>query len=287
MTALLLLLLLLVAASVVAGCAGGSSPARSGGSHAAAGHGAMSSTHAFASLSVPAGAPARTVRVPILTYHRVHDYATELTKSVPDLTVQPDTFEREISALARDGYHSVSQRQLFDALYRGGTLPPKPVLISVDDGYVDDVTQVLPVLERAHMVATFYVVTGRLHEAGFLSAAEIRQLDAAGMDVGAHTRSHAVLPELGASALESEVAGSRSDLEQVLGHPIYWFAYPFGEFTQRVVEAVRSAGFLLAVTTRPGTHESSSQALTMPRLHVSRLAGPATVVGLAGGALAQ
>jgi peptidoglycan/xylan/chitin deacetylase (PgdA/CDA1 family) len=273
-------LLSLVALACVAALAGCSSTSSSSSSHPAS----RAQAHPFQALAVPPNAPARSVRVPILTYHRVHDWATELTKSVPDLTVQPDEFAAHIAALAERGYHAITQRQLFEALYRGDPLPPKPVLISVDDGYVDDVTQILPVLQREHMVATFYVVTGRMHEQGFLDAAQIRELDAAGMDVGAHTRHHVALPQLGPAELDGEVAGSRRDLEQVLGHPVYWFAYPFGELDASVVDAVRRAGFLLAATTRAGARESTLAPLEMPRIHVGRATTVAAVLAYASGA---
>src|SRR5947209_11659101 len=271
------------AAALVAfgGCGSGSGSSTTG----ARAHGTPQPRR-FQTLSVPAAAPARSVGVPILTYHRVHVWATELTKSVPDLTVEPPEFAAQMAALARAGYHTISQRQLFEALYRGAALPPKPVLISVDDGYEDDVTQILPVLQREPMVATFYVVTARFHEPGFLSADQVRELDAAGMDVGAHTRHHVALPALGPTLLQSEVAGSRRDLESVLGHPVYWFAYPFGELDAATVAAVERAGYLLAATTRSGTVESTTAPLEMPRIHVGRAATVAGVLGMVGGAAA-
>jgi peptidoglycan/xylan/chitin deacetylase (PgdA/CDA1 family) len=223
------------------------------------------------------------VRVPILTYHRVHVYATELTKSQPDLTIEPGTFAAQMQGLHRAGYRTVTQRQLFAALYRRAALPEKPVLLSFDDGYIDDVDQVLPVLRRLHMKATFYVNTGRTHEAGFLSARQIRVLDRAGMDVGDHSATHANLPALPSQALEREVAGSRADLERIVGHPVYWFAYPFGAFDARVVAEVRRAGYLLAVTTKAGVTASTQAPLTIPRIHVGRGATAQSVVGLAGG----
>jgi peptidoglycan/xylan/chitin deacetylase (PgdA/CDA1 family) len=222
--------------------------------------------------------------VPILTYHRVHRYATELTKSAPDLTVEPDVFASEMAALKRAGYHTISQRQLFDALYRGGRLPSHPVMVTVDDGYVDDVDQILPVLRRDGMIATFYVITGRFHEPGFLHRSQVRQLEAAGMDIGAHTRTHADLPQLPPGALNREVAGSRDDLVRLLGHPIYWFAYPYGAFDSRVVSEVRRAGYLLASTTAGGTQESTGAPLLMPRIHVGRTATAQSVLALVRGA---
>lgn len=237
----------------------------------------------FVPLNVPAHPPSHSVEVPILTYHRVHEFATELTKSIPDLTVEPSTFVAEMDALGRAGYKTISQRQLFEAMYRGAALPRKRVLLTFDDGYVDDVKEILPVLERHHMVATFYVITQRTHEPGFLTGAEIRKLEAAGMDIGAHTRTHPSLTALSPTALHDEVSGSQQDLRRLLGHPVYWFAYPYGVFNASVVAAVKRAGFLLATTTQGGTRASTRAPLTIPRLHVGRAATAATVLGLVRG----
>jgi peptidoglycan/xylan/chitin deacetylase (PgdA/CDA1 family) len=237
----------------------------------------------FARLAAPANPAPKAVRIPILTYHRVHEYATELTKSQPDLTVEPAVFAQEMEALDRAGYRTIGERQLFDALYRGGALPRRPVIVSVDDGYVDDVTEILPVLKRLRMVATFYVITRRVHEAGFLDTRQIRALEAAGMDVGAHTRTHANLPALPPAALRSEVDGSAADLRAILGHPVYWFAYPYGAVDATVEREVRRAGFLLAVTTKGGSSASTTAPLEIPRIHVGRSSTPRSVVALAGG----
>jgi peptidoglycan/xylan/chitin deacetylase (PgdA/CDA1 family) len=229
-------------------------------------------------LTFPAHVVARTVRVPILTYHRVHLFATEFTKSIPDETVEPDRFRAEMDALAANGYHTVAQAQLFHALYDGAPLPSKPVMITVDDGYIDDVQTILPVLQAHHMVATFYIITGRFHEPGFLNQAQVRRLDEAGMDLGAHTRMHVPLNAIPTSQLTSQVDGSKRDLQRTLGHFVYFFAYPYGAFNATAVQAVRQAGFLLAVTTMGGTQESSLAPLTMPRIHVGRNATPASVL---------
>jgi peptidoglycan/xylan/chitin deacetylase (PgdA/CDA1 family) len=232
-------------------------------------------------LIPPAGAPVRSVHVPVLTYHRVH---TMPAVGLPDLIVDPANFAAELQALHDAGYHSITQAQLFGAVYDGKPLPPKPILISVDDGYVDDVRTILPDLERRHMVATFFVITGRMSEPGFLSANQIRQLDRAGMDVGDHTAHHVDLRLLTAAQLATETAGSRRTLQSVLGHPVYFFAYPFGDFNDGVVQAVRAAGFTMAYTTAGGTTESSGSPLTMPRIHVGRSEDPSGLLSILGGA---
>ena len=277
----------LLAAALLAGCGGsGATRTSTTKAHTTPKSAAPATARPVANRTVPAlippaGAPARSVQVPVLTYHRVH--------SMPavgqlDLIVDPANFLAELQALHDAGYHTIHQYQLFDALYKGAPLPPKPIIISVDDGYVDDVRTILPDLERLHMVATFFVITGRMTQPGFLTADQIRQIDQAGMDVGDHTAHHLDLPMLTSSELQEEIAGSRQVLQSVLGHAVYFFAYPFGAYNDNVLQAVKAAGFTMAFTTAGGTSESTTAPFTMPRLHVGRAGTPSGVVSLVGGA---
>ncbi len=215
-----------IAVTALAGCgsSGTTAATHAGSVTNGSGHSASHpplATHPAPALIPPPGAPTRSVHVPVLTYHRV---APLSAVGQLDLKVDPANFAAELATLHTAGYTTISQAQLFDALYRGASLPPKPIIISVDDGYIDDVRTILPVLERLHMVATFFVITGRMTEPGFLDAAQIRELDRAGMDVGDHTAHHVDLRLLTPSELQSETAGSRQTLQGVLGHPVYYFA---------------------------------------------------------------
>jgi peptidoglycan/xylan/chitin deacetylase (PgdA/CDA1 family) len=258
-----------------AGCGSGADPAeRSKGGTAA-------ERRKYATLPPVIAPVARTVRVPVLTYHRVHRYGTEREKSVPDLTVEPEVFASSMAALKRRGFRSVSNREVYDALFRGRLLPPKPVLITVDDGYRDAVTHVLPVLRRHAMVATFFVITGRLGGHEYLTQEDVRGLEAAGMDIGGHTSSHRDLTTLPQGELRRETAGSRRKLARILGHPVYFFAYPFGQYDDNVVAEVRRAGYSVAFTTESGTQLASTRPLTEPRIHVGRHDTPQQVVAYA------
>ena len=272
---------------VTTGCGGGGSSTNSSTTATNTAQAKAKATHKAArahrtvpSLIPPSDPPQHSVVVPVLTYHRV--------VSLPavgqlDLIVDPANFMAGLQAIRAAGYHPISQAQLFDALYKGGRLPPKPIIISVDDGYVDDVRTILPDLKRMHMIATFFVITGRTTEPGFVTADQIRELDRAGMDVGDHTAHHVDLRAVTPSELQMETAGSRKVLEHILGHPVYAFAYPFGAYNDAVIAAVHNAGFTLAYTTNSGTTESTSAPLTMPRIHVGRSETPSGVVGLLGG----
>jgi peptidoglycan/xylan/chitin deacetylase (PgdA/CDA1 family) len=92
------------------------------------------------------------------------------------------------------------------------------------------------------------------------------------------------LAQLDAAQLRAETAGSRQALQAILGHPVYFFAYPFGDYDQAAVAAVRAAGFTMAYTTAAGTTESTAAPLTMPRIHVGRAQTPGGLLAvLAGG----
>jgi len=273
-------------ALAVAGCGGGAStkqPSPSGGApkQGASNAGATQPARSVPALIPPPGAPARSVRVPVLTYHRVVPVSAA---GQLDLKVDPANFAAELAALHGAGYHPISQAQLFNALYHGASLPPKPIMLSFDDGYIDDVRTILPDLERYHWIGTFFVITGRMNEPGFLDADQMRQLDRAGMDVEDHTAHHVDLRLLTPAELAVETAGSRRVLQRTLGHFVYSFAYPFGAFDGTVVAAVRAAGFTMAFTTAGGARESTTAPLTMPRVHVGRAQTPSGLLAELGGA---
>ena len=231
-------------------------------------------------LIPPASAPAKSVRVPVLTYHRV---VTEPAVGQLDLKIDPAVFLAEMEALEDHGFHTISQARLFNALYRGKALPSKPVLLTFDDGYVDDIRTILPDLARLHMVGTFFVITGRMREPGFLGADQIRALDQAGMDIGDHTAHHVDLRLITPAQLTMETLGSRRALQRVLQHFVYSFAYPFGATNATVQAAVRAAGYTLAYTTAGGETETTAAPLAMPRIHVGRSETPSGLVSLLGG----
>jgi peptidoglycan/xylan/chitin deacetylase (PgdA/CDA1 family) len=219
-------------------------------------------------------------------FHRVAGEDTVTNAVSRDLTVTPERFAAELAWLAGHGYHPIRLAALFRALEHGAPLPPKPVVLSFDDGYVDDVTTVAPLLRRRGWPAAFFVITGRAGARAFLTWPQIRALDRAGMDVGSHTVDHVELPGLTAAGRRQELVASRQALERHLGHPVYWFAYPAGAWDATSAADARSAGYLLAFTTDPGSDQSSATPLSEPRVRIhgaDSVEGFATAVTAASG----
>lgn len=207
----------------------------------------------------------------ILMYHAVLPGS-----STPDWTwaVSAGRLQAQLDYLAREGWTCVTMASLLEP----ENLPAKTVVITFDDGYADNLTA-MEMLIRHGMKATWFVVTGSVgatpkwHADGrppgrLLSAPELRDMHAAGMEIGSHTRSHRPLTETPPQAWDDELRGSREDLEDLLGAPVTSFAFPYGKFDDAGVAAVRNAGYRAACTTRSGWALRDHDALRMRRVSI-------------------
>jgi len=150
--------------------------------------------------------------------------------------------------LERQSYERVPLEEVEDAWYRGGRLPPKPVVISFDDGYRPQFTFAMPqLLERG-----WPGVLNLKAEGSDLYESNVRAMLAAGWELASHTIDHADLTTLDPEGLRREVDGSRRILQREFGVPVADFCYPAGRFDPTVVGAVEAAGYSGATTEIPG-----------------------------------
>jgi peptidoglycan/xylan/chitin deacetylase (PgdA/CDA1 family) len=184
--------------------------------------------------------------VPILEYHVLG--AAPPSEPYPDLYVSRPDFHRQMDWLDRHGYEAVTLEQVEEAWYRGGALPPKPVVISFDDGYRPQFTYALPELRRHGWAGVLNLKA----EGSDLYPSNVRAMIAAGWELAAHTIHHLDLTELDAAQLKEEVAGSRAILRREYGVPVRNFCYPAGRFDATVIAAVKAAGYVGATTEIPG-----------------------------------
>ena len=221
-------------------------------------------------LRLPATLPRRTITLPILMYHRIGRIGPELASITQRLSVTLGEFAAQMRWLKRNNFHAVTQEQAFAALERGATLPSRPIMITFDDGYRGVWANALPVLMRMHMPATAYVITSRISngDPSFLTWGQLRVLDRNGVTVGSHTATHPDLTTLSDAQALAELRTSRHVLERHLKRPVQWFAYPAGAHDARIVGLVRRAGYVLAVTTQPGTEQSAQAPLELHRYEV-------------------
>jgi peptidoglycan/xylan/chitin deacetylase (PgdA/CDA1 family) len=184
--------------------------------------------------------------VPILEYHVLGRPKTEV--AYPELYVPRASFRKQMDWLDRQGYEAVTLEAVEEAWYHGGTLPPKPVVISFDDGYRPQYTFALPTL-REH---GWPGVLNLKAEGSDLYESNVKAMLAAGWELAAHTINHSDLTTLEGEALEEEVAGSREILRREYGVPVKNFCYPAGRFNETTIAAVEAAGYVGATTEIPG-----------------------------------
>jgi len=225
---------------------------------------------AFQTLTMPARLPAapQMVKLPTLMFHHVGDTPAGADEIRTGLTVSADEFDAMMAYLAQAGYHTVTQRQLFRALFYGEALPAQPVMLTFDDGYQDNFSVAAPILEKYKLTATFYVVTDQIASGEYMTWDQVTELDRRGMDIGSHTCSHPDLTQLSAAELRHELGDASAAIVSHIGHPVYWLSYPAGSYDVDVTKYTKQAGYLLAVTTESGETQSSDAALAIMRYRV-------------------
>lgn len=210
------------------------------------------------------------VPVPILMYHYVRVVSQRSDPLGYGLSVTPAQFATQMGWLASHGYHPVSLEGLNLYLEGRAYLPPRPLVLTFDDGYEDFYTAALPVLEAHGFTAVSFIITNRIDTPGYMTTSQLQALDGIGIEIGCHTVSHPDLSLLTVPQLQFQLRHSESVLTALLGHPVPDFAYPSGDFDAQVVEQVREAGYRDAVTTVYGAELAVSPAAryTWPRVRV-------------------
>jgi len=191
----------------------------------------------------------------VLMYHRVRALSER-----DQLSVSPQRFAEQLECL--------SARRVvgLDTVLRElqtGIMDPA-VALTFDDGYADNLTSALPLLERHNIPATIFVVTEfcdgahrhpryRSEPDVHLNWEQVRHLAAHPLiEIGSHTVTHPLLANLDDEAARREIVDSRRQLEDRLDRPVRFFCYPSGNFSVRDTRLVAAAGYQGAVTVHPG-----------------------------------
>ena len=222
----------------------------------------------------------------VLMYHMISPHRPKAKFN--KLRVTPEAFEKQIKWLSDNQFHFLTMQELRQA-WQAGTLPPKSVAITFDDGYADNLLAALPILQRYKARATIYVVvdrhdrdwstykkahhnSGELAQEPKLTDVQVQQLVESGLiEIGSHTLTHANLSRLDDQTRRHELTESRHALQQLTGQPIESFAYPFGIYGEADVVAAHQAGYGDAVTTIEGIEPARPQPdfLQLKRIKVS------------------
>jgi peptidoglycan/xylan/chitin deacetylase (PgdA/CDA1 family) len=228
---------------------------------------------------MPSFKTANVAPIPILTYHQI-EVAPPKGAPYRGLYVSPSAFNRQMALLKLLGYRGLSMSGLMP--YLSGELQGKVVGISFDDGYLNNLTYALPVLQKYGFSSTCYAVSQLLGKSNewdldigiaqtpLMTAVQLVAWVAGGQEVGAHTRHHTHLTQIDVSSCQDEIKLSKAELEAMTHSPISHFCYPYGDFNEEAAMIVGSTGFQSATTTQRSRCHAGDDLMRLPRVPVLR-----------------
>lgn len=212
----------------------------------------------------------RQVKVPVIYYHYIGKNPNPQDKMRDSLSVDPEIFEQQMNYIAKSGYTTITYDTLYGALVGKTILPPKPIILTFDDGYVDFYVNAFPILRKYNLHATEFIPTGFVGSSYYLHWEQIKEMDKSGlMTFQAHTVVHANLPSISETEMLNQMVESKKTLETQLGKPVNFMAYPYGISNANTWQAAKQVGYFGAAGTWGGNIESEGNLFDMPRIRIS------------------
>ncbi|MDH7602908.1 MAG: polysaccharide deacetylase family protein [Armatimonadota bacterium] len=214
----------------------------------------------------------------VLLYHRIG--MPRLSSLVAGQYVLPRFFRAQLDYLSYRGWNAVTLARVVEQIGGSEIRDSNNFAITFDDAYLGVYDHACPALAARDMTATIFVVVdciGGVNEwdsaAGdvrepLMSVGQIREIAESGFEIGSHTLTHPHLLTLNESDLRREIADSKKKLEDIIGREVVAFSYPYGEYDQRVVNAVAEAGYRYAVATKLGTVRDDTNCFEIPRVNI-------------------
>lgn len=201
--------------------------------------------------------------VPMLCYHSVDP------SEANEIIISPEKLKNQLMLIKSLGYNTITIDELNDYLTSNKTIPEKSIVISFDDGYMDNYTYAFPILKELNMKATIFLITSGIDDGYYLSSDQIKEMASYGIDFESHTVSHKKLDTLTYEEQLSELKNSKITLENLLNKKINTIAYPFGAYNEDTIKAAKEANYTLAFTTKYGNIHIGDSLLELNRIYVN------------------
>ena len=207
-------------------------------------------------------------------YHRLLSQAPSPGVDPKRISVSAEQFRAHLRWLKRLGYQTISLADYPERLKSHQPLPSKSFAITFDDGYEEVLTLGLPILQEMGFTAAVFAVPGEFGganrwddgKARLMTEDQLRQLQKAGIAIGAHTCSHVHLPHVSSDIAHREITESKTKLERSLGRAVTLFAYPYGDYNEATERAEQVAGFHAAFATDRAPQEHDNHLFHLRRV---------------------
>lgn len=182
--------------------------------------------------------------VPVIMYHSVSDNAA--SSQFAPLRITNQNFDSQMKYLKDNNFTTLTMDEINDFLTNNKPIPQKSIVLTFDDGYEDNYTNVYPVLKKYGFKATIFVVADAIDkESNYLTSPQLKELQQNGIDIESGTDENVRISNLpSASQLES-LKDSKSKLEALLNKKVNYVSYPFGSYNADTLLDAKNAGYTL------------------------------------------
>ena len=202
--------------------------------------------------------------LPVLMYHSI-GYEKGNTVRLPK-----EKFKEQMHYLKDNDYVTLSLNEAYDFFVSNKPIPEKALVLTFDDGYLDNYTEAFPILKELNFKATIFVITDLIDKTpGYLNIEQLKELQANEIDIQSHTVHHEHLKQLSYDTQMKTLKDSKDFLQKTLSKKIQYLAYPYGEYSEATLKAVKESGYKMAFSTAGRWSDKTDGILTLDRVFIS------------------
>lgn len=222
---------------------------------------------------IPTPAPVPLIgyclNVPVLMYHHVQPQSQAVDKKQTATSVDNGVFDQQIQYLTSQDYTLLTAKELVNALAAKSQLPAKSIVITLDDGYLDNYQYAYPVFKKYNVKGNFMIATGLLGGTDYMSWSNVREMAGSGLAYFTdHTWSHYAVGYGTADKIRYEIVTAKQQLQDNTGQTIDLFTYPYGSFSDLSINILKQEGFSGAFSTIFGDWQCDSFIMALHRRRI-------------------
>jgi len=186
------------------------------------------------------------------------------------LSVSKEKFEEQLKEIKDLGYKTISLYDLNEALKGNKEIDKKSIVLTFDDGYIDNYINAYPLLKKYKMTGTFFIVPGFIEDKSeiYMSWDNAKEMHKNNMDMEVHTMKHVDIRSLNYAGMQYQINNARTLIKEKLNKDAKMFAYPYGFHNYNNINFLTNNDYNISVTTVNGTYHTLKTRQQLPRIRI-------------------
>ncbi|ARC83825.1 polysaccharide deacetylase family protein [Clostridium argentinense CDC 2741] len=204
-----------------------------------------------------------SVGVPVLYYHSIQKSGEN------ELMMDPELFRSHLQWLKDNNYTSLTMEEFYNYIKYNTPVPEKSVVITFDDGYIDNYTNAMPIINEFDFDTTIFMVSDFVGNPNFLTESQLKELEKNKINIESHTANHLDLAKLSEEKQKEELQQSKNRLDNLLNEKVEYVAYPYGSYNDDTKNITREIGYKMGFSTDSGWASGDDDLFSIPRVYMS------------------